>query len=254
MTPEILIAIGSLFVLFLVFKPFRIEIVHEYEIGLLYRQGKFVKTLKPGGYWLLKRTRIQNVDLRKRTIAIPGQEILTADNIALKVSLILTYTITDPEKAFHTVADYNQELYIAAQLALRDIVGGLKADELLSNRQQIGKKLLETTVPSATKIGLALEIADIRDITFPGDLKNIFAEVLRAQKEGLASLERARGETAALRNLANAASMIDNNPNLIQLRTLQAISSSTGNTFVVGVPSADALVKKTVKTQNSKGK
>ena len=97
--------------------------------------------------------------------------------------------------------------------------------------------LREDLTPAAAELGVTLHSAEVKDVMFPGDLKRIFAEVVRAQKEGQAALERARGETAALRNLANAAKMLEDNPALFNLRVLQSVSGGAqGSTVVVGVP------------------
>lgn len=96
---------------------------------------------------------------------------------------------------------------------------------------------MEATEPKAADLGLRLISVNLKDIMFPGKLKEVFAQVVNAKKEGLAALEKARGETAALRNLANAAKMLEGNPNLMQLRLLQAIKEPSGNTFVLGMPS-----------------
>lgn len=95
---------------------------------------------------------------------------------------------------------------------------------------------------SRAAFGLRLISADVKDIMLSGKLKEIFAQVVNARQEGLAALERARGETAALRNLANAAKMIDANPNLMQLRLVQTLGESSGNTLVLGVPPQEAVV------------
>ncbi|MBN2311251.1 MAG: hypothetical protein JXR94_19895, partial [Candidatus Hydrogenedentes bacterium] len=92
-----------------------------------------------------------------------------------------------------------------------------------------------STESKIAELGLRLISVDLKDIMFPGKLKEMFAQVVSARKEGLAALERARGETAALRNLANAAKMIENNPNLMQLRLLQALGEASGNTLVLGM-------------------
>jgi hypothetical protein len=128
-------------------------------------------------------------------------------------------------------------------MALREIVGKEKIDALLENRSNISAKLVELTSGKASESGLKLISADVKDIMFPGDMKKAFAQVVKAQKEGQAALERARGETAALRNLANAARTIDDNPNLLQLRALQALADSSGNTLVLGVPNGAVPVR-----------
>ena len=134
-------------------------------------------------------------------------------------------------------------------MALREIVGGEKIEALLDNRASVSTKLMELTSKKATEFGLTLISADVKDIMFPGEMKRVFAQVVKAQKEGQAALERARGETAALRNLANAARTMDENPSLLQLRALQTLADSSGNTLVLGLPnSAVPLPKRSERT------
>lgn len=213
--------------------------VMEYQRGLLYRDGRFVRLLDPGlhRYWNFG-LRVEVVDMRLMSTTIAGQEVLSADNIGLKVSLAATFKIVDPVKALHSSENFREILYLMLQVALRDLVGESPIDELMEQRRDISQKLLATVQPKALELGVALQEVSIKDIMFPGDLKNIFAQVVNARKEGLASLERARGETAALRNLANAAKLMENNPELMQLRLLQSLKEGSGNTIVLKMPSA----------------
>jgi regulator of protease activity HflC (stomatin/prohibitin superfamily) len=216
-------------------------IVYDYEKGLLYKKGKFIKVLGAGLYRVFRATTtINKVDIRTRFITIPGQEVLSADGITLKVTLAAQYEISNPEIALTKTQDYQGTLYLMLQLALRDIVGSLPIDEVLQKRKEFSKGLMEQTQEKAKAIGINLMMADIKDIMFPGELKNVFAQEVKARKEGLASLEKARGETAALRNLANAAKLLEDNPALLQLRMLQ----STGNTFVIGTQTPVEVLSK----------
>ena len=110
-------------------------------------------------------------------------------------------------------------------------------DEILGRRHELGKNLLELTAPSAEETGLHLLDVDIKDVMLPGELKKIYTQVVKAKQEGLATLERARGESAALRSLANAVKVVEKNPDLMQLRILQVLGQSSGNTIVYGMPS-----------------
>lgn len=221
-------------------KTFRKVVIREYESGMLYKHGQFKKLLGAGRFWINGwSTEITRVDGRLKTDTIPGQEVLTQDQVGLKVSIGIQYAIEDPEKALHISESYYSDLYQTAQLALRSIVGNQKIEELLENRSAIGAALLEMVVPDAEKIGLKIHRIDVKDIMFPGDLKKIFAEEVKARKESQAALERARGESAALRNLANAAKMLENNPALMDLRVLQTLSSggdNGGNIFITRLP------------------
>jgi regulator of protease activity HflC (stomatin/prohibitin superfamily) len=156
--------------------------------------------------------------------------------LTLKVSLAANFEITDPETAVNKVQDFNQALYLELQLALREIVGTVDIATLLAERAELSERLMAAVEPKAPAIGLRLVSVNLKDIMFPGKLKDIFAQVVSAQQHGLAALEKARGETAALRNLANAAKMIDDSPGLMQLRLLQAMGETSGNTFMIGMP------------------
>ncbi|MDB6124482.1 MAG: Band 7 protein [Pedosphaera sp.] len=214
-------------------------IVPEGFYGLLYRHGKSQHRISPGKhhYWKSGYT-MHLVDMRKTILTVAGQEVLSVDNVGLKVSAVLTYQVIEAETALHSVDNYITHLYNAVQLALRTMMGAQSIEALLNRRLDVGKELLALVKPEAEKIGIQVHAVEVKDVMFPGELKKAFSEVLRAQKEGQAALERARGETAALRNLANAARMLDNNPALMNLRLMQSIgaASGAGNTLVMGMP------------------
>ena len=213
--------------------------VPEGSVGLLYREGKFVEVLDTGRHvrWGFHHT-VKMQDVRRTTIVIAGQEVLTADNVGLKLSLLVTYQMTDPVKAMHDTQNWSADLHHAAQLALRAVVGGGAVEALLNQRLEIGAQLLARVQPEAAKIGINVLAIEVKDVMFPADLKRAFADVLKAKQEGQAALERARGESAALRNLANAARVLEGNPALMNLRLIQSLSAAqnAGNTLVVGVP------------------
>jgi len=230
----VIVVLGIAFVASLF--PKRITIF-DYERGVVYRSGKFHRILSPGAYWLFQRfDTMQKVDIRTRFITIPGQEVLSADNINVKVSIAASYRIEEPYKALTNTVSYTESLYMVLQLGLRDLFSSTPIDELLAKRADISKQLFEKISSQVADLGLVLLSADIKDFMFPGDLKSIFAQIVNARNEGLAALERARGESAALRNLANAAKLLENNPSLLQLRILQAIESKGGNTIVFSTP------------------
>ncbi len=223
-------------VIFLKFGVRRITIL-EYERGLKYAKGKFTSVVGPGQYWYMPVfTIIQKLDVRPRFVSITGQEVLSADGVTLKVSLAANFEITDPNIAINKVMSFQEALYLELQLALREIIGAADIDTVLSGRDDISKKLKELTESKITDLGLKLISVDLKDIMFPGKLKEIFAQVVSAKKESMAALEKARGETAALRSLANAAKMMEGNPNLMQLRLVQALGEASGNTLILGMP------------------
>ncbi len=210
-------------------------VVREFEIGLLYRNGKFVKMLAPGKHRFFgEKNTFVVVDLRARTLALGGQEILTADHLGVKISLVLSYRIVDAAKALHEVMDCHSHVYSLVQIALRTAAGKMTMEDLMTKRVDLSKELIEGVQTAAKAIGVEVLLIEVRDVMLSGELKKIFNEVVKARKEGLAALEKARGESAALRNLANAARMIDDNPALLSLRTLQVAANS--QTLVLGLP------------------
>lgn len=211
--------------------------IFEFQKGLRYSRGKFDCIVEPGQYWIYNSvTTITVVDRRMRFVSVPGQEIVSSDGISLKMSIAAYYRISDPVKAIHEVENYQDALYLALQLSLRDIVQAMAIDDIMASRSTISEKMLENSKAKAEELGLTLLEASVKDFMLPGDLKKVFSQVVNARKEGLAALEKARGETAALRNLANAASLMEKNPALLSLRTIQSIESSRGNTVILGMP------------------
>ena len=223
-----------------VLKKFRHVIcVPEGQAGLVYRHGLYVRRDNAGRHvlwgfgWAMRLT-----DLRKASLLVPGQEVLTADHVGLKLSLLVTYQVTDPVKAAHETQNWLGDLYNTAQLALRATVGTITVEALLNQRLEIGAQLLARVQPEAAKIGVNVLAVEVKDVMFPAELKRAFADVLKAKQEGQAALERARGESASLRNLANAARMLEGNPALMNLRLMQSLSAAhnAGNTLVLGMP------------------
>jgi len=211
--------------------------IFEYERALKFVRGKFASLATPGTYWYLPfRTRFHRVDTRLRYEAISGQEVLTSDGVAFKASLLASYRIADPKVAVLDVQDLQGAVHASLQLALRGLIAGQASEDLLQRRAEFSAPLLAESAPQLARLGVELQSVALRDLTLPGDLKKVFSQVAQARQEGLASLERARGETAALRNLANAAQLMERHPQLLQLRLLQVLSERSGHTVVVGGP------------------
>jgi len=214
-------------------------LVPEGYAGLLYDKGRFVERLQAGRHirWGLHYT-LDAQDVRKASLLVAGQDVLTADNVSLKLSVLVNYQVVDPVKAAHETQNWQGDIYTAAQLALRAVVNAIAVEILLSQRLDIGARLLARVQPEAAKTGINVHAIEVKDMMFPTDLKRAFADVLKAKQEGQAALERARGESAALRNLANAARVLESNPALLNLRLMQSLSAAqnAGNTLVLGMP------------------
>ncbi len=216
--------------------------VYGYQRGLLYRHGQFIELLEGGKHvrwgsgWHLAV-----VDIRQRIEAVGAQEILTKDGLAIRVTAAAAYSVTDVRRAVEGVEKYREAAYLLVQLALRDAITEMTAEDLLGNRGEIAQIVTSSCIEEFGKLGLELDRVVLRDITFPGELKKLFGQVAMAQKEAQASLERARGEIASLRSLANAAKMLENNPALLQLRILQSVAESKGATILLNTGNGDLI-------------
>lgn len=201
--------------------------VFDFQAGLLYRNGAFERLLGAGRYWLLwPNQQIVVTDLREQSLMLFGQEMLTSDNLSVRASLVVRYRITDPVKAHTSTAELGPSLHREAQVALRKTIAALRLEEVLGARSDIARTLQADLAPTAQRLGLEIAGADLLDLMLQGPTRQAFADIFRARKEGEAALERARGETAALRNLANGARLLKEHPALFDLRLLQAVSTS----------------------------
>ncbi|MCY1080355.1 slipin family protein [Archangium lansingense] len=214
-------------------------VVPEGFTTLLYRQGRFVRALTPGAHRVLRQGHgTQQVDMRQRYLTVPGQDVLSQEQVGLKVSLAVRFAVAEPEPALHRVQNFTEALYLAVQLALREEVGRHPLEELAAGRVDLGQRMRERVAGEVRAFGLSVEAVEVKDVMLPADLRRAFAESLKAKKEAQAMLEKARGESAALRNLANAARLMEEHPSLLELRMLQTLGSASttpGNTFVLGV-------------------
>lgn len=211
--------------------------VHDYERGLRYRRGRFSGLVDPGTHLVARPfSEIRVLDARPTTLTLEGQEVLTADGVSLKASLVARYEVGDPAAAVTGDQSYLRALYLDLQLGLREALAAGTLDEILATRREIGPRVLETTASGLARIGIELLSVEVRDLMLPGDLKRAFAGVVTARKDGEASLERARSETASLRSLANAGRLVEDNPGALQLRLLQELGSSSGNSVMLTMP------------------
>jgi regulator of protease activity HflC (stomatin/prohibitin superfamily) len=207
-------------------------IIYPNYQGLFYTDGKLVRTLGPGRYpYAAKRSRIDVHDMRRSTLSVSGQEIMTKDNIAVRVSLVGYSQISDLERAVSVSTYYQQDLHAIAQLAVRGAVGGMTLDELLAQKSALNEALQGEIGEKALIIGVTVTDVAILDIMLPAILKKAFGGLIEAQKEALIKLEKARGEHAVLRSLANSAKLYQDNPALVQARVMQALDS--GNNSIV---------------------
>ncbi len=224
--------------------------IWDFQCGLHFRHGKFVETLEAGKHRLFgKGHTVILHDLRISELVVQGQELITADSATVKLTAVAQWKIVDPQKFYTGAEDARQVLYTIIQLALRHLVGGLDLDAVMEKKASFAGEFLEQ-VRGAAALDLGIEVVrvDIRDVMIGGELKSAFSSVIMARQEARAKQERARGEAAALRTMANAARAFEDNPELFRLRyleTLKEAGAGYGNQLIIGVPEEMmALVKK----------
>jgi regulator of protease activity HflC (stomatin/prohibitin superfamily) len=188
--------------------------------------GKFVKVLESGTYfWWKNATSINTarLDMRVLQLEVNGQEILTKDKAALRINAWARYKVADIEKAVMKNKEFDKQLYVALQLALRAYVGGLTFDELLEKKESIGTVILAAVQAEATDLGVEVKDFGIRDVILPGDVKEIMNQVLVAEKKAQANTIMRREETASTRSLLNTAKLMEDNAMLWKLKEMEYV-------------------------------
>ena len=216
-------------------------VVQEWERVLLYRDGRFAEQLGPGRHrrsaW--RRTAVR-VSVRPWLLTVQGQEVLTSDGLAVRVSLAATVAVDDARTWHEAVDRPNDFLYSALQLALRDAVAARTVDGVVGERREIGAAVEAAVAGTAAAVGLRVDGVAVRDVMVPFELRRAAADLASAKAAGQAALERARSEVAATRALSNAARMVAEHPGLLQLRTLQAVESGRATVVLSHDPTGTA--------------
>jgi regulator of protease activity HflC (stomatin/prohibitin superfamily) len=214
--------------------------VMEYQKAVLYEDGRYVRTLGAGRYWLNRvypRQEATLVDVRLASLAVAGQEVLTADKLAVRLTLVAQYRVADPAKAMTLVQNFVNYLYEELQLAMRDIVGAQTLDGLLARKGALSDELAQKVRPRVEAMGLELAACGVKDVVLPGEIKTLLIKTAEAERTAQAALITAREELAATRCQANTAKLIADNPSILRLKELQVMTEfakKSGNTFVFG--------------------
>ncbi|MFC0779137.1 slipin family protein [Flavobacterium sp. HJSW_4] len=201
-------------------------IVASNDKALLFVNGTFVKELKSGSYYFWNNgitIEVKTVDTRQQQLEISGQELLTKDKAGLRINFFVRYQVVDIMKALVENKDFEKQLYVAMQLALRAFVGGLTLDELLTKKDAIADAILEEAKTKIEDLGLKISDAGIRDVILPGDMKEIMNQVLVAEKKAQANSIMRREETAATRSLLNTAKLMEENEMLWKLKEMEYV-------------------------------
>ena len=230
-----------------------IKQIDEYERGIKFTRGKFSKIMNPG--WNLVLPIFQSfkkVDIRTKAVDVPEQDAITKDNVSVRINAVIYYKVFDASKAVLAVENFYYAVSQLAQTTMRNAVGEVELDELLSERETISNKICEIIDKATDPWGIKVENVELKDVALPEEMKRVIARVAEAEREKRAVITKAEGEVEASNNLAIAADNMSKNPVAVHLRTLETIndlSSDQSNTVVFALP-IDVL--KTFDTYNKK--
>lgn len=200
--------------------------VMSFEVALLFVNGSFLKELAAGTYYFWNNSisvEVKSADIRQQQLEISGQELLTKDKAGLRINFFVRYQVTNIFKALVDNKDFEKQLYVLMQLALRAFIGGLTLDELLNKKDTISKEILENVAVKINDLGLVVSDAGIRDVILPGDMKEIMNQVLVAEKKAQANSIMRREETASTRSLLNTAKLMEENEMLWKLKEMEYV-------------------------------
>jgi regulator of protease activity HflC (stomatin/prohibitin superfamily) len=219
--------------------------VENYEIALLFVDGKYVQTLEAGVYYWWKKNvtiHVGKSDTRRQQAEINGQEILTKDKAALRVNAYAQYQVTDIKKALLENKEYDRQLYVNFQLVLREYIGSMTLDELLEKKETIAPFILDAVSTNVRALGVEVTGFGIRDIILPGDVKEIMNQVLVAEKKAQANIIMRREETASTRSLLNTAKLMEDNQMLFRLKEMEYVEKIADKISTITVSSNGVLM------------
>jgi len=228
--------------------------VAEYQQGRLLFNQKFVRILAPGTYYFWKtdiKVEVSCADTRLTQMEISGQEILSQDKVSLRINFVLSYRIVDFTRIQNEIDNYKEQLHVASQLALREYVGKYRIDELLENKEEISRFVLDRLKKREGEFFIEITAAGVKDIILPGEIRDIMNTVLVAEKRAQANVITRREEVASTRALLNTARLMDENRTLFKLKELEyveRICENVGNINLGG--NGDVLSQLTSLLQN----
>ncbi len=232
----LIIVLATLFVLIVG----SIRQINQYERGVKLMLGKYRGMMEPG--WRLVFPIIQSyekVDIRTKAVDVPDQNAITKDNVSVRVNAVIYYKVSDAAKAILEVEDFRSAISQYAQTTMRNIVGEVTLDELLSSRDKIADRIREIVDKETTAWGLKVQNVELKDVQLPPEMERTIGKQAEAEREKRAVIITSEGELAASENMAKAAHMLASSPGALHLRTLQSIndmSSDQSNTVVYMVP------------------
>ena len=233
--------------------------IESYEKGLLYVEGKLEKELVPGQYLYWNNStpvQVKKIDIRQQQVEISGQEILSKDKAALRINFFAQYRIVDIKKALVENKEYDRQLYILLQLALREYLGAFHLDELLEKKESISASIIESIKEKVKSLGIEVVDCGIRDIILPGEVKEIMNQVLIAQKKAQANIITRREETASTRSLLNTAKLMEENEMLFKLKEMEYVEKIADKINTISLSGGGQVVQqlKEIFSVSSEGK
>jgi len=224
--------------LIILFKAIRI--VREYERGVVFRLGRLLRAKGPGIFLLIPFIdRMVKVELRTVTMDVPPQDIITRDNVPVKVNAVVYFRVINPEDAVVKIENYIQATSQIAQTTLRNILGKSELDELLSERDKISQELQQVIDEQTDPWGVKVSVVEVKDVELPSTMQRAMARQAEAERERRAKVIHAEGELQASEKLSQAADVLSRNPASIQLRylqTLNEISAEKNSTIIFPLP------------------
>lgn len=214
--------------------------INEYERGVKFTLGKFSKIMNPG--WRIVVHIFQSykkVDIRTKAVDVPEQDAITKDNVSVRINAVIYYKVFDASKAVLEVENFYFAVGQLAQTTMRNAVGSVSLDELLSERDKISEEICNIIDKATDPWGIKVENVELKDVSLPEEMKRVIARVAEAEREKEAVITKAKGEVEASENLAKAANLMSATPGAMHLRTLSTlcdISSDQSNTVVFALP------------------
>ncbi len=214
--------------------------INQYERGVKFTFGKFTGIMGPGWriVWPIIQS-FQKVDVRTKAVDVPDQNAITRDNVSVRVNAVIYYKVSEAEKAIIEVEDFRYAISQYAQTTMRNIVGEVTLDELLSSRDKIADRIREIVDKETDASGSKVLNVELKDVSLPPDLERTIGKQAEAEREKRAVIINSEGELAASENISKAAEMLAKTPGALHLRTLQSINdmaSDQSNTVVYMVP------------------
>ena len=218
-----------------------VRIVNQYEVGIILRFGKYSSTKQPGFRFIIPFgiDRMIKVDMRLATVDIPRQEVITKDNVTINVDAVVYFSVADAMKAILDVQNFRLATSQYAQASLRDVVGKVELDTLLSERDRISTEIKLIVDKATEPWGIDVPDVNIQNVELPNDMKRVIAKQAEAEREKRSVITKAQGELQASQNLADAAAKLARTPGALHLRTLTTLndlSSDQSNTVIFAIP------------------